>query len=51
MDLEFQGKWDPDKAYDGSPHIGNRVVTVVASSGDRQGIVHCGVDYQPRSWF
>jgi len=29
-DVEFQGKWDPDEAYDGAPHIGNRVVTVVA---------------------
>jgi len=31
--------------------IGNRAVTVVASRCDRQGIVHCSVDYQPRSWF
>ena len=29
-DAECQGKWDPDKAYDGVPHIGNRAVTVVA---------------------
>jgi len=27
---ECQGKWDPDEAYDGAPHIGNRAVTVVA---------------------
>jgi len=27
---ECQGKWDPDEAYDGTPHIDNRVVTVVA---------------------
>ena len=27
---ECQGKWDPDEAYDGTPHIGNRAVTVVA---------------------
>jgi len=33
------------------PHIGNRAVTVVASRCDRQGIAHCSVDYQPRSWF
>jgi len=30
-DTECQGKWDPDEAYDGTPHIGNRAVTVVAS--------------------
>jgi len=29
-DAECQGKWDPDEAYDGAPHIGNRAVTVVA---------------------
>jgi len=42
---ECQGKWDLDKAYDGAPHIGNRVVTVVASKRDRQGTVHCSEDY------
>jgi len=44
-DAEYQGKWDPDEAYDGAPHIGNRVVTVVASKRDRQGTVHCSEDY------
>jgi len=29
-DAEFQSKWDPDEAYDGAQHIGNRAVTVVA---------------------
>ena len=29
-DAECQGKWDPDEAYDGLSHIGNRAVTVVA---------------------
>jgi len=29
-DAECQGKWDPDEAYDGAPHIGNKAVTVVA---------------------
>jgi len=29
-DAECQGKWNPDEAYDGAPHIGNRAVTVVA---------------------
>jgi len=40
-----QGKWALDEAYDGAPHIGNRVVTVVASKRDRQGTVHCSEDY------
>jgi len=44
-DTECQGKWDPDEAYDGAPHIGNRVVMVVASKRDRQGTVHCSEDY------
>jgi len=43
-DAECQGKWDLDEAYDGAPHIGNRVVTVVASKRDRQGTVHCSED-------
>jgi len=29
-DAECQAKWDPDEAYDGTPYIGNRAVTVVA---------------------
>ena len=29
-DVECQGKWDPDEAYDGTPHIGIRAVMVVA---------------------
>ena len=44
-DAECQGKWDPDEAYDGAPHIGNRVVTGVASKRDHQGTVHCSEDY------
>ena len=43
---ECQGKWDPDKAYNGAPHIGNRVVTVVASKRNYQGIVHCSEDFE-----
>jgi len=42
---ECQGKWDLDETYDGTPHIGNRVVTVEASKHDRQGTVHCSKDY------
>jgi len=34
-----------DEAYDGTPHIGNRVVTVVDLKRDRQGTVHCSKDY------
>ena len=44
-DIECQCKWDPDEAYDGTPHIGNRVVMVVASKRDCQGTVHCSEDY------
>ena len=50
-DTECQGKWDPDEAYDGAPHRGNRAVTVVASRRDCQGKVHCSEDYQTRIWF
>jgi len=35
-DAKCQGKRDPDEAYDGSPHIDNRAVTVVASRRDYQ---------------
>ena len=45
LDAECQGKWDLNKAYDGVPHIGNRVVTVVASKHDHHGMVHCSEDY------
>jgi len=45
IDTECQGKWDLDEAYDGAPHIGNRVVTVVASKCNWQGTVHCSEDY------
>jgi len=31
--------------YDGAPHIGNRVVTVVALKCDRQGTVYCSKDH------
>jgi len=41
---ECQSKWDLDEAYDGAPHIGNRVVMVVASKHDRQGTVLCSKD-------
>jgi len=44
-DAECQGKWDPDEAYDCTPHIGNRVVTVVALKCNCQGTVHCSEDY------
>ena len=42
---ECQGKWDLDEAYDGTPHIGNRVVMVVAAKRDCQGTVHRSEDY------
>ena len=41
---EGQSKWDLDEAYDGAQHIGNRVVMVVASKRDHQGMVHCSKD-------
>jgi len=41
---ECQSKCDLDEAYDGAPHIGNRVVMVVASKHDRQGTVLCSKD-------
>jgi len=44
-DADHEGKWDPDEAYDGAPHIDNRVVTVVASKCARQGTVHRSEDY------
>jgi hypothetical protein len=28
-DTECQGKWDPEEAYDGVPHLDNIVVTMV----------------------
>jgi len=40
-----------DEAYDGVPHIGNTVVTVVASKRDRHGTVHCSEDYKSRIWL
>ena len=42
---ECQGNWDLDEAYDGAPHIGNRVVTVIASKLEHQGTVYCSEDY------
>jgi len=44
-DAECQGKWDPDESYDGTPHIGNRVVIVAASKRNHQGTVHCSEEY------
>ena len=44
-DAECQGKWDPDEAYDGAPHIGNRVVMVIASKRNRQGMAHCSENH------
>jgi len=38
-DAECQGKCDPDLAYDGTPHIGNRAVTVVAYTTVRAGYI------------
>jgi len=39
MYVKCQCTWDPEKANDGSPHIGNRAVMEGASRCGRQGIV------------
>ena len=44
-DWAYQGKYQ-DNAHDGGQHIGNRVVTVVASRRDSQGMVPCSEDYE-----